>query len=93
MSKRINVALIVGDIRDVYSNSVTKGAMRAAHESDCNLLIVPGRYFQARKELLFEEYEYQYQTLFTYFKEKNIDIIIASRVWSVLFRVPCRETL
>ena len=26
MSKRINVALIVGDIRDVYSNSVTKGA-------------------------------------------------------------------
>ena len=77
MSKRINVALIVGDIRDVYSNSVTKGAMRAAHESDCNLLIVPGRYFQARKELLFEEYEYQYQTLFTYFKEKNIDIIIA----------------
>ena len=77
MSKRINVALIVGDIRDLYSNSVTKGAMRAAHESDCNLLIVPGRYFQARKELLFEEYEYQYQTLFTYFKEKNIDIIIA----------------
>ena len=77
MSKRINVALIVGDIRDVYSNSVTKGAMRAAHESDCNLLIVPGRYFQARKELLYEEYEYQYQTLFTYFREKNIDIIIA----------------
>jgi len=77
MGKRINVALIVGDIRDVYSNSVTKGAMRAARESNCNLLIVPGRYFQAKKELLYEEFEYQYQTLFSYFTDNNIDIVIA----------------
>ena len=77
MGKKINIALIVGDIRDLYSNSITKGAMRAARESDSNLLVVPGRYFQATKELLYEEYEYQYQTLFSYFKENNIDIVIA----------------
>ena len=77
MGNRKNIALIVGDIRDLYSNSVTKGAMRAARESDSNLLVVPGRYFQATKELLFEEYEYQYQTLFSYFKDNNIDMVIA----------------
>ncbi|MCR5848729.1 MAG: GGDEF domain-containing protein [Lachnospiraceae bacterium] len=77
MKKRYNIALIVGDIRDLYSNCVTKGAMRAARETDSNILIVPGRYFQAKKELLYEEYEYQYQTLFSYFTENNVDIVIA----------------
>ena len=77
MNKRLNIALLVGDIRDMYSNSITKGAMRAARESDCNILIVPGRYYHARKELLYEEYEYQYQTLFSYFKENNVDLVIA----------------
>ncbi|MCR4649347.1 MAG: GGDEF domain-containing protein [Lachnospiraceae bacterium] len=77
MKDRLNVALIVGDIRDVYSNSITKGALNAARESGNNLLIVPGRYFQASKELLYEEYEYQYQTLFSYFTQNNVDIVIA----------------
>ena len=77
MKDRLNVALIVGDIRDVYSNSITKGALSAARESGNNLLIVPGRYFQASKELLYEEYEYQYQTLFSYFTQNNVDIVIA----------------
>ena len=75
--KRLNIALLVGDIRDIYSNTLTKGAMRAAKEYDCNLLIVPGRYYQATKEMLYEEYEYQFQTLFSYFKKKNVDIVIA----------------
>lgn len=75
--KRVNVALLVGDIRDIYSNNVTKGAMRAARENDSNLLIVPGRYFHARKELLYEEYEYQYQTLFSYFRDNNVDVVVA----------------
>lgn len=77
MKERLNIALIVGDIRDVYSNSITKGAMRAARETGNNVLIVPGRYFQAKKELLFEEYEYQYQTLFSYFTDNNVDCVIA----------------
>ena len=77
MKERLNIALIVGDIRDMYSNSITKGAMRAARETGNNILIVPGRYFQAKKELLYEEYEYQYQTLFSYFTENNIDVVIA----------------
>ena len=77
MKERLNIALIVGDVRDVYSNSITKGAMRAARETGNNILIVPGRYFQAKKELLFEEYEYQYQTLFSYFTENNVDVVIA----------------
>ena len=77
MGKRTNVALLVGDVRDVYSNSITRGAMRAARESGCNLLIVPGRYYHARRELLYEEFEYQYQTLFSYFKKNNVDAVIA----------------
>lgn len=71
-----NIALLLGDIRDVYSNAVAKGAMQAAKENDCNLLIVPGRYFQSKRELLLREYEYQYQTLYTYFTDHNVDIII-----------------
>lgn len=74
--KRKNIALLLGDIRDVYSNAVAKGAMKAAKENDSNLLIVPGRYYQGRKELLLGEYEYQYQSLFTYFSDNNIDVII-----------------
>lgn len=73
---RQNIALLLGDIRDVYSNSVAKGAMQAAKDNDCNLLIVPGRYFRARKELLLGEYEYQYQTLFSYLVDNNVDCII-----------------
>lgn len=75
--KRKKIALIVGDIRDIYSNSLTKGAMRAAGENGCDLLIVPGRYYQARHASLFGEYEYQFQTLFSYIKEQNVDALIA----------------
>lgn len=71
-----NIALLLGDIRDIYSNSVAKGAMKAAGENDCNLLVVPGRYYRAGKELLLGEYEYQYQTLFSYFVDNNVDLII-----------------
>ena len=74
--ERKNIALLLGDIRDVYSNAVSKGALRAAKELGCNLLIVPGRYYQAREDLLRGEYEYQYQTLFSYFYEQNVDLII-----------------
>lgn len=75
--KRLNIALLVGDIRDIYSNTLTKGALRASKEYDCNLLIVPGRYYQASKEMLYEEFEYQFQTLFSYFMKENIDLVIA----------------
>lgn len=75
--KRLKVALLVGDIRDMYSNSLTKGAMRAAKDNGCDLLIVPGRYYQARHKSLFGEYEYQFQTLFSYIKENNVDAVVA----------------
>ncbi len=75
--KRFRIALLVGDIRDLYSNELTKGAMRAAKELACDLLIVPGRYYQARHKSLFGEFEYQFQTLFSYFKENNVDAVIA----------------
>ncbi len=71
-----NIALLLGDIRDVYSNEVVKGAMQAAKENGSNLLIVPGRYFQAGEEYLLGEHEYQYQTLFTYFTKNNVDMVI-----------------
>ncbi|MCQ2518122.1 MAG: GGDEF domain-containing protein [Lachnospiraceae bacterium] len=73
---RLNIALLVGDIRDIYSNSLTKGALRAAKENDCNLLLVPGRYFHVRKEILYGQYEYMFQSLFTYFSDNNIDLIV-----------------
>lgn len=76
MSK-LTIALLVGDIRDVYSNALCKGAMRAAQNCDCNLLIVPGRYFHINEEVLYGEFQYQFQTLFSYFKENNVDVIIS----------------
>lgn len=75
--KRLKVALLTGDIRDIYSNALTKGAIRAAKEYGCDLLIVPGRYYQARHNSLFGEFEYQFQTLFSYIKENNVDAIVA----------------
>lgn len=74
--KRLKVALLTGDIRDIYSNALTKGAIRAAKEFGCDLLIVPGRYYQARHNSLFGEFEYQFQTLFSYVKDNNVDAII-----------------
>lgn len=76
MSK-LNIALLVGDIRDVYSNSITKGALRAARENDCNLCVVPGRYYHVNRNILIDQYEYQFLTLFSYFYDNNIDLIIA----------------
>ena len=73
---RLNIALLVGDIRDAYSSSVARGAVCAAQDNDCNLLIVPGRYFKVTEDLLLGEYEYQYQTLFRYFKDNNVDLIV-----------------
>lgn len=75
--KKLNVALLVGDIRDIYSNSVTKGALKAAEDNNINLIIVPGRYFFANREQLLNQFEYQYQTLFSYCNASNVDLIIA----------------
>lgn len=75
--ERLNVALLLGDVRDIYSNTVVKGALKAATEQNVNLIIVPGRYYFARREELLNQFEYQYQTLFSYCNSENVDVVVA----------------
>lgn len=75
--KRLNIGVFLGDIADDFSKGICKGAMKAAEESDVNLIIFPGKYFD-RDLQLFDgiRYEYQHNTLFTYVFPEKIDLLI-----------------
>ena len=77
-SKRLTIGLLQGYIEDDYNNAFAKGAMEAAEELDCNLVIIPGKYFGLIGEGSSRQYEYEYQhnTMFSYVTKNNIDAII-----------------
>ena len=41
---RFNIGLLVANITDDFSNSISKGAMREAKKLDADLTIIPGKY-------------------------------------------------
>ena len=79
MKKRLNIGLIVGNVEDDFSNSICKGAMQAAEETDHNLFIFPAKYLGTKQD--FENnpklrYEYQYNALISYARAKSLDVIL-----------------
>lgn len=76
MRKRMTIGLLLGNIEDDYNNAFSKGAMRAAEELDCNLVLIPGKYFGNVHEDPMARYEYQYNAMFSYVEKGNIDAII-----------------
>lgn len=75
--KRLNIALLISEYRDIFAREVCSGAMYAAEEMDANLFILAGGYFDAPyMERDKSKYEYQNNYMFNLVTEKNIDILV-----------------
>ncbi len=77
MEKRINIGLAISHLEDEFASAVCRGAIIGAKEIDANLIIFPGRYIDAEyADKKRTEYEYQYNTLFSYAFPEDIDILL-----------------
>ncbi|MDE5864540.1 MAG: GGDEF domain-containing protein [Lachnospiraceae bacterium] len=74
---RITIGLLVSGIVDSYTEYICRGTMRAAKKADVNLIVIPGKYINRDLEGNREiTYEYQYNTLFSYAANEEIDALI-----------------
>lgn len=77
MGKRMNVGLMISHLEDDFASAVCRGAIIAAKEIDANLFIFPGRYIDGvYADKKRTEYEYQYNTLFSYAFPEDIDVLL-----------------
>lgn len=93
---RYNIGLIVGNVEDDFSNSICKGAIKAAEQLGDNLFILPVKYIDyCVKEDSLQRYEYQYNTLLSYAQTASLDIILLclSTIGSTTTRKRCLEIL
>ncbi|MBR1752076.1 MAG: GGDEF domain-containing protein [Ruminococcus sp.] len=74
--KRYVIGIMIANIVDPFSNQAACGAISAAEELDADLIIIPGKYIC---ETSFQNedttYEYQYNNLFAYAGERNLDAV------------------
>lgn len=77
--KRWTIGLLVSGITEQFVISICKGVMHAAKERDVNLVVLPGKYIERdlskNKEI---QYEYQYNTLFSYASQDTLDAVIVA---------------
>ena len=77
MDRRLNIGLMISDLEEDYANVVCQGAIIGAEEIDANLFIFPGKYIDNVYALSAENnYEYQYNTLFSYAFPEDIDVLL-----------------
>lgn len=77
MAKRLNIGLMISHLEDDFASAVCRGAIVGAKEIDANLIIFPGRYIDAvYVDKKRTEYEYQYNTLFSYAFPEDIDVLL-----------------
>ena len=77
--KRINVGLFVCHLENEFSSAFINGAMIAAEKLDANLVVFPGRYINGvYNDAIRTEYEYQYNTIFSYAYAKNLDVLLVT---------------
>ncbi|MCR5816131.1 MAG: GGDEF domain-containing protein [Ruminococcus sp.] len=70
--------MLVANITDTFSNEAARGAMAAAEQLDINLIVIPGKYIcDTSYSNSDTTYEYQYNNLFKYANDKNLDAICA----------------
>lgn len=75
--RRLNIGLMISHLEDDFADAVCRGAIIGAKEIDANLIIFPGRYIDAYyADEKRTEYEYQYNTLFSYAFPEDIDVLI-----------------
>lgn len=77
MGKRLNIGLAISHLEDDFASAVCRGAIAGAEEIDANLIIFPGRYIDAvYADKKRTEFEYQYNTLFSYSFPEDIDVLL-----------------
>ena len=77
MRKRLNIGLMISHLEDDFASAVCRGAIIGAKEIDANLFIFPGRYIDGvYADTKRTEYEYQYNTLFSYAFSDDIDVLL-----------------
>ena len=77
VEKRLNIGLMISHLEDDFASAVCRGAIIGAKEIDANLFIFPGRYIDGDyADKKRTEYEYQYNTLFSYAFPEDIDVLI-----------------
>lgn len=77
MEKRLNIGLMISHLEDDFASAVCRGAIIGAKEIDANLFIFPGRYIDGNyADKKRTEFEYQYNTLFSYAYPDDIDVLI-----------------
>ncbi|MGN0432034.1 MAG: diguanylate cyclase domain-containing protein [Lachnospiraceae bacterium] len=75
--RRYNIGLIVSNVEDDFSNSICKGAIKAAEDLNDNLFIIPVKYIDYFvKDDPLMCYEYQYNTLLNYARVNSLDMIL-----------------
>lgn len=78
-AKRLNIGLLVSTIHNSFDETIIEGVMQGAKELDCNLIIVPGHYINADyNDKVRTKNKYQYNSLFSYINNNNIDALIVS---------------
>lgn len=77
MERRLNIGLMISHLEDDFASAVCRGAIIGAKEIDANLFIFPGRYIDGvYADKKRTEFEYQYNTLFSYAFPEDIDILL-----------------
>jgi len=77
MERRMNIGLMISHLEDDFASAVCRGAIIGAKEIDANLFIIPGRYIDGvYADKKRTEYEYQYNTLFSYAFPEDIDVLL-----------------
>lgn len=77
MGRRLNIGLMISHLEDDFASAVCRGAIIAAKEIDANLIIIPGRYIDGYYvDFIHTEYEYQYNTMFSYAFPDDIDVLL-----------------
>lgn len=78
-SRKRTIGLLVSGIMDDYTAAICKGVNRAARKQNVNVIVFPGKYVDRdlsdNRELC---YEYQYNTVFSYARNKGLDALIVA---------------
>ena len=102
--RRITIGVLVSGITDDFTKLVCRGALQMARQMDVNIVVLPGKYIDRdvsdKPDLA---YEYQFNTIFSYAKQENLDAIIVTagsigcfasrenitRMIKMLGKIPC----
>ncbi|MBQ7260770.1 MAG: substrate-binding domain-containing protein [Lachnospiraceae bacterium] len=75
--KRRNIALLVSGFENIFVRQLCIGVMSAAVETDCNLVIFPGRFNNPPYyDTSILKYDYQFNHVFDYAKKTDFDAFL-----------------